>query len=66
MAFSKQFNRGFLFGVAQCLANGCPSQCAIDALKAAGVTQKEILLSEMVYYDRKQFTEDIITELEVK
>jgi len=62
---NKKFNEGFLFGVAQCLANECPPQCAIDALNAAGVTQKEILESNIDDYDKEQF-EDVMSELEEK
>jgi hypothetical protein len=60
----KKFNEGFLFGVAQCLANECYPQVAVDVLNAAGVTRKEIEESEIGDFDKKYFTEDILLELD--
>ena len=59
-----KFNEGFLFGLAQCLAQGdsCAPQ-VVATLQAAGVTRKEIEESEIEDYDKNYFTEDILLEL---
>ena len=46
-----KFTEGFLFGVAQCIANECSLDIAVSVLKAAGVTSNEIRETALNKYD---------------
>lgn len=59
----KSFNRGVIFGVARCLANGCAHCCATSALREAGVTREEIEFIDLDDYDKKEL-EPILDTLE--
>jgi len=52
----KSFNRGLVFGVAQCLANGCPRSCATSALRAVGITREVIEFLDLDDIDKKELT----------
>ena len=53
------FNQGFLFGISQCLQNGCSTNYVKDTLYEAGINKQEIEESSIEDYD-KQFLLEVI------